>query len=162
MSRIVNTAMRKSIWVVVIILVVAAAAAFARYRLRGPAGAEVVVENIAARDLEAVVSASGKIRAKKTVNISAETSGKIVNLAVMEGQRVSRGQLLLEIDPRNLETAVQNREANLGSARSQLEQTRAQIESARVSLKQSQDNMRRQDDMWRSGLIPRDTYERAQ
>jgi len=96
------------------------------------------------------------------VNISAETMGKIVNLAVLEGQRVGKGQLLLEIDPRNLETAVQNREAGLASARSQLDQTRAQIDSARVALKQAQDNLRRHEDLSRAGLIPRDTLERSQ
>jgi HlyD family secretion protein len=88
--------------------------------------------------------------------------GKVVNLTVLEGERVKKGRLLLEIDPRNLETAVQNREASVASARSQLEQTKAQIENSRVSLRQAEDTLRRQEDMWRAGLIPRETYERAQ
>jgi len=135
---------------------------YVNYRYRRNTAPAVTTERIARRDLEAIVSASGKIRAKKTVNISAETMGKIVTLAVMEGERVKKGQLLLEIDPRNLETAVQNRQASLASARSQLEQTRAQVESARVNLKQAQENMRRQEDLWRAGLVARDAYERAQ
>jgi HlyD family secretion protein len=135
---------------------------YANFAFRRTEAVSVTVEKVARHDLEAIVSASGKIRAKRTVNISAETMGKVVNLAVAEGERVRQGQLLLEIDPRNLETMVQNREASLATARSQLEQTRAQIANARVALKQAQDNLRRQQDMWRAGLIPRDTYERAQ
>ncbi|MCC7010724.1 MAG: efflux RND transporter periplasmic adaptor subunit [Acidobacteria bacterium] len=154
--------MRKKTWIVAAILLAASAAGFAQYRSRRPAGTEVTVETIATHDLQALVSASGKIRAKKTINISAETMGKVVNLAVTEGQRVQKGELLLEIDPRNLETVVQNREASLASARSQLEQTRSQIESARVALQQATDTLRRQQDLWRAGLIPRETYERAQ
>src|SRR5262245_12692391 len=144
------------------IVVVLGAIGFVNLRFRRTTSTSISVEKIARHDLEAIVTASGKIRAKKTVNISAETPGKIVNLAVLEGERVKKGQLLLEIDPRNLETTVQNREASVASARSLLEQTKAQIENSRVALKQAQDNLRRQDGMWQSGLIPRDTYERAQ
>jgi HlyD family secretion protein len=153
---------KKKILIGVGIVAVLGAITYANLGFRRNSAVSVTVEKIARHDLEAIVSASGKIRAKKTVNISAETMGKVVNLTVMEGERVRKGQLLLEIDPRNLETAVQNREASVGSARSQLDQTRAQIENARVALKQAEDNLRRQEGMWRAGLIPRDTFERAQ
>jgi HlyD family secretion protein len=144
------------------IVVVLAGIGYANFRFRRTTATDVTVEKVSKHDLEAIVSASGKIRAKKTVNISAETMGKVVTLAVAEGERVRKGQLLLEIDPRNLETMVQNREASVASARSQLDQTRAQIANARVALQQAKDTLRRQEDMWRAGLIPRDTYERAQ
>lgn len=144
------------------LVVVLAGMGYANFAFRRTTATEVTVEKIATHDLEAIVSASGKIRAKKTVNISAETMGKVVNLAVAEGERVRKGQLLLEIDPRNLETMVQNREASVASAKSQLDQTRAQIANSRVALQQARDTLRRQEDMWRAGLIPRDTYERAQ
>ena len=153
---------RKKALIATGIVVVLGGIGYANFAFRRTTATDVTVEKIAKHDLEAIVSASGKIRAKKTVNISAETMGKVVNLAVAEGERVRRGQLLLEIDPRNLETMVQNREAGVASARSQLDQTRAQIANSRVALKQAQDTLRRQEDMWRAGLIPRDTYERAQ
>ena len=118
------------------IVVVLGAIGYANFAFRRTNATEVTVEKVSKHDLEAIVSASGKIRAKKTVNISSETMGKVVNLAVAEGERVRRGQLLLEIDPRNLETMVQNREASLASAKSELDQTRAQrdllVEAART------------------------------
>ena len=66
----------------------------------------VTVETIQKRDLEAIVSASGKIEPKKTVNISAQTMGRITRLGVQEGDRVKAGQFLLQIDPVNAEAAV--------------------------------------------------------
>ena len=153
---------KKKIIIGVIVVVVLAGLAWANMSFRRTTSVSVTVEKIETRDLEAIVSASGKVQPKRSVNISAETMGKIVTLAVAEGERVKKGQLLLEIDPRNLETMVQNREASLASARSQLEQTRAQIANSRVALQQAQDTLRRQEDMWRAGLIPRETYERAQ
>ena len=152
---------RKKLWIALGVVVVLAAVAYANFGLRGPAGTAVTVEKVTRQDLEAVVSASGKIQAKKTVNISAETMGKVVNLQVAEGDSVKAGQPLLQIDPRNLETAVQNREASLATARSQLEQTRSQAENSKVALKQAEDTLRRQESLMKEGLIPRETYERT-
>jgi HlyD family secretion protein len=151
---------RKKLFIGLGLLIALAALAYASFG-RQPTGLTVTAERISRRDLEAVVSASGKIQAKKTVNISAETMGKVVDLQVAEGQSVKAGQPLLQIDPRNLETAVQNREASLATARSQLVQTRSQAENSKVALKQAQDTARRQESLMQSGLIPRETYERS-
>ena len=55
--------------------------------------------HVKARDLEAIVSASGKIQAKRFVNMSAVQMGRVTRLAVEEGDRVKAGQFLLQIDP---------------------------------------------------------------
>jgi HlyD family secretion protein len=144
------------------VVVLFGAAAFANYRFRRVEQTQVTVEKIDRHDLEAIVSASGKVQAKRQVEISAETMGKVTNLEVVEGQTVKKGQLLLQIDPRNLETAVQNREASLATARSQLEQTRAQIANAQVALRQAQDTLVRTTDLAKSGLVAREVLERAQ
>src|SRR4051794_2723111 len=153
---------RKKLWIGLGLLVLLGAVAYANLGYTRTTGTPVTIEKITRHDLEAIVSASGKIRAKKTVNISAETMSKVVNLSVAEGQTVKKGQLLLEIDPRNLETTVQNRQASLDTARSQLEQTKASIDSNRVSLAQTKDTLKRSEDMWKAGLLARDQYERAQ
>ena len=87
--------------------------------------------------------------------------GKVVNLSVAEGDIVKVGQPLLQIDPRTLETQVQNREASLATARSMLDQTKSQVESVKVTLRQAQDDFKRQEGLWKSGLTTRDAYDRA-
>src|SRR5690242_10976540 len=134
---------RKKVLIGLGIVVVLGIIAFVNLRYKRTTAVSVTVEKITRHDLEAIVTASGKVQPKRQVNISAETMGKVVNLAVAEGDTVKRGQLLLQIDPRNLETAVQNREASLATARSQLDQTRSQVENARVNLRQSEDTFRR-------------------
>ena len=101
----------------------------------------VTVETIRARDLEAIVSASGKIQPKRLVNISADTSGRVVNLAVNEGDRVTKGQFLLQIDPKSLRTRVDSGTASLEAAESSLDQLRQAVETARVQLDQAQKNL---------------------
>lgn len=152
---------RKKLLIGLLVVAGLAAIVAANLTFQQSTGVEVTTEKIQARDLEAIVTASGTIQPKRSVDISAETMGKVVELAVVEGQDVVAGQHLLQIDPRNLETQVQNREASLASARSQLEQTRAQIDNSKVALQQSRDTLRRQEELWKAGLIPRDTYERA-
>ena len=152
---------RKKIIIGVIVVAVLAAIAYANIGLNRTTGVEVTTEAIERRDLEAIVTASGKIQPKQTVDISAETMGKVVDLGVVEGQMVSRGDFLLRIDPTNLETVVRNREANVESARLQLAQTRAQIENAKVSLQQTRDDLQRAEGLWERGLMPREQYDRA-
>ena len=143
------------------IVLVLAAVAFANFRFRRTEGITVNTERIQTRKLEAIVSASGKIQAKRTVNISADTMGRVTGLAVNEGDRVKTGQFLLQIDPRNLRTRVESSEASVQAARSAAEQLRLSLETARVAVKQAEENHRRQVDLWKGGLTTRETLERA-
>src|SRR5258706_5083240 len=105
----------------------------------------VTVETVKTRDLEAVVSASGKIQPKRFVNISADTSGRVVNLAVNEGDRVKNGQFLMQIDPRSLRTRVESGEASLKANESALDQARQGVETACVQLAVAGENVTRQE-----------------
>ena len=144
------------------VVVVLAGIAYANFRFKRVDGVTVNTEAIKKRDLKAIVSASGKIQPKRFVNISADTSGRVTDLAVNEGDRVKQGQFLLQIDPRNLRTRVQSGEASLGAARSQLEQMRLSLESARTALKQAEDAYRRQQNLAKGGLTTQETLERAE
>jgi HlyD family secretion protein len=153
---------RKKIWIAVGIVVVLAGVAFANFKFKRTEGITVNTEAVKKRRLEAIVSASGKIQPKRSVNISADTSGRITELAVNEGDSVNEGQFLLQIDPRNLRTRVQSGEASLGAARSQAEQLKLSLDSARASLKLAEDNYRRQQELWKGGLTTREQLEKAE
>ena len=144
------------------VVVILGAIAFANFKFKRVEGVTVNVETIKSRDLEALVSASGKIQPKKFVNISADTMGRVTNLAVEEGDRIEKGQFLLQIDPRNLRSAVQRTEASLLAARSSADQLKLALESAKVALKQAQDTYRRQQDLWKGGLTTKETLEKAE
>ena len=99
----------------------------------GKKGVEVRTEEVQKRDLVASVTANGKVQARTKVDIAADVSGRIVRLAVKEGQNVQKGQFLLQIDPENAQAAVQRFEAQLSSARAQAAQAKAnQIQATRT------------------------------
>jgi HlyD family secretion protein len=152
----------KKILIGVGVVVILGAIAFANFKFKRTEGATVNVEAIQKRKLEAIVSASGKIQPKRSVNISADTSGRVTDLAVNEGEVVKKGQFLLQIDPRTLRTRVQSGEASLSAARSQAEQLTLALESARTALKQAQDNRDRQQQLWKNGLTTKEQLDRAE
>jgi HlyD family secretion protein len=85
---------------------------------------EVRTEAVSRRDLVAKVSATGYIEPKRLVDISADVSGRVVELNVEEGDEVTEGDLLLVIDPARFEAAVQRAEAALAEASARESQAR--------------------------------------
>jgi HlyD family secretion protein len=94
---------------------------------RRESGVEVRTEIVQRRDLVSVVTASGVIQPTRKVDISADVSGRVVQLSVVEGQTVQRGDLLLRIDPTAFEAAVRRSEAMVAQARAQEAQARANL-----------------------------------
>lgn len=101
----------------------------------GDKAIEVRIEPVERRDLVASVTASGQVQPRRKVDVSADITGRIVRLAVREGDRVTKGQFLLEIDPSNYiaesersAAAVASSQANLRQARTSLAQARRNYE----------------------------------
>ena len=152
----------KKILIGVAILVVGAGLVGANIYFKKDSGVTVQVEKIEKRNLEAIVSASGKIQAKTTINISANTMGRVMKLAVEEGDIVRKDQFLLEIDPRAARTQVERNEAGIVAQRTAVDQARVQLESTRTQLKLAQDNLKRQQDLWRDQLATKEALDRAE
>ncbi|HEX9054752.1 MAG TPA: efflux RND transporter periplasmic adaptor subunit [Gemmatimonadales bacterium] len=98
---------------------------------------EVRMDTVSRRDLVAAVTASGKIDAEKTVDVTADITGRILKLAIKEGDVVKKGQFLVQIDPVQFEGAVSRGEALLASneaalvqARTNRDQTKRQLDRA--------------------------------
>jgi HlyD family secretion protein len=123
---------------------------------------EVQVEAIERRDLEAVVSASGKVQPKRTVNISADTIGRVTTLSVEEGDRVDKGQFLLQIDPEALESAVERSVAGLQAAREGVNTSRVAVEAARANLDLARQNLDRLTRLHQEELVSREILDRAE
>ena len=94
---------------------------------------EVRIEKVARRDLVASVTASGQVQPHTKVDLSADITGRVVRLAVKDGDMVTKGQFLLEIDPTQYQANVERATAAVASARSQAAQ-------AKPSLLQAQRN----------------------
>src|SRR4029453_13228725 len=125
---------RKNVLIIIGVVLVAAAVVGANLYFKKNKGLTVSTEVVKARDLESIVAASGKIQPKRLVQISADTPGRVVNLAVNKGARTKKGQLLLQIDPKSLRTRVDSNTASLGAAQASLGAAQASIEQIKQSI----------------------------
>ncbi|HXD74647.1 MAG TPA: efflux RND transporter periplasmic adaptor subunit [Vicinamibacterales bacterium] len=153
---------RKNVLITVAVVLVAAAVVGVNLYYRRDTGVAVTTETIRTRDLEAIVSASGKIQPKRSVNISSDTVGRVVNLMVNEGDRVKQGQFLLQIDPKTLQTRVDQGVASLRAQEASLAQMQQSTETARAQLELLKQTLARQRDLWKQQLTPRDQLDKAE
>ena len=100
---------------------------------------EVRLEKVEKRDLIASVTASGQVRPQTKVDIASDITGKIVKLAVREGQMVTKNQFLLEIDAEQAAAAVDRATAGLQSAKANEIQARANMNNSQRSYERSAD-----------------------
>jgi len=112
--------------VLAIILVGALSAAKGRNK-----ATEVRIEPVEKRDLVASVTASGQVQPHTKVDLSADITGRIVRLSVKEGDLVTKGQFLLEIDPSQYRAAAERAAAAVASSRSQSATSRPGLLQAR-------------------------------
>ena len=142
-------------WGIAIVVVLGAGGTVATVASKKNKGVtEVRTETVQQRDLVASVTASGQVRPHTKVDLSADITGKIVRLAVKEGDNVTKGQFLLQIDPQSYDAAVQRAEANLAN-------TKASLAQARASLQQATSNYRRSTEIRKSNpnLVAEDQIE---
>ena len=126
-------------------------------RARRDRGVEVREEKVARRDLVAAVTASGKIQPKKKVDISADITGRITKISVREGDIVTEGQFLLQIDPTVYEANLQRAQAAFSSTGAVVVQARSNRDQAQRALKRTQE-LREQN----PNLIAPEQLEQAQ
>ncbi|MFW6010777.1 MAG: efflux RND transporter periplasmic adaptor subunit [Gemmatimonadota bacterium] len=123
----------KVVLAVLVILFLSAVTAVGVARARG-GETEVRAEEVVERDLTAVITATGSVRARRQVNVSSDIMGRVIELNVDEGDEVERGRVLLRLDPSQTQAAVARARAALSRARSQVAQQQANLIQAQRDL----------------------------
>lgn len=114
----------------------------------------VQTEKASKRDITQVVSGTGEIQPVTKVDISAEVSGEIVNLPVVEGQTVKKGDLLVKIKADIYSERVQQQKAGVNYAQSQ-------VQVAENNLKKAELELQRTQQLFNNGLVPQADLDNA-
>jgi len=115
---------------------------------------KVTIEKVHRGDLTSFISASGEVKPKKSVNISAHVPGRIVKIGVEEGQEVKAGDFLLKLDATQYE-------ANAERDRASIQSFNAELIKADVALRNNQSFYDRQKNLFDNGLISKEQLEQA-
>ena len=144
-----SEAPRRSSWVrvLVLVLIVAAAVGFVVYRIKTNKAADqqqasgaramanrpipVAYDLVQQRSIPIYLNALGTVTAYNTVTVKSRVDGQITRINFREGQRVTQGQLLIEIDPRPYQAALSQAQGNL--IRDQANAANAQAEAQRYN-----------------------------
>ena len=128
-------------------------------RARGP---KVRVAEVARKDLEQHVVASGRVWVPTRVQISAQTPGLVVAVAAAEGEHVKAGDLLVQIDDAEARAAFAQARAAVDQASARVEQLRKvgaivateSLRQAETSLARAETDLDRAQKLAASGSVP--------
>jgi HlyD family secretion protein len=113
---------------------------------------KVTVENAKKQDLTSIVSASGEVKPKKSINISAQVPGRIIKIVVVEGQEVKAGDFLLKLDSTQYE-------ANADRDRNFIQASKADLIESEARLARDKSAYERQMKLYAEELISKDQLE---
>lgn len=130
---------------------------------KGPSSrpaARITAAMVEARAVERTVELVGTLRPEEELTISNENPGIVERILVDLGDRVTQGQLLVQLDPRDARYGFDQAQANLTSARKAFDRVRANlaagqanVQRARAVLENSQVNRRRFEDLLAEGAV---------
>jgi HlyD family secretion protein len=107
------------------------------------------------KDLVQVVTASGEVRPKRYVNVGANVSGRLIEINVVEGDRVKKGQVLARVESERYQAGLRQSEAGVAAARADLQRADADVAVARLAF----DRTRKMRD---EKLVSEQVYDQAE
>ena len=145
---------KKIIGAVVGIAVIAAVVGFSVNR-ENRKKTTVQTGKVEKKDLVQVVTASGEVRPRRYVNVGANVSGRLIEINVLEGDRVKKGQILARVEAERYEAIQRQSEAGVAASRADLQRAEADVAAAKLAF----DRAKR---MQQDKLIADSAYDQAE
>ena len=120
---------------------------------------KVATEKVEKRNVNEMVSASGKIQPEIEVKLSSEVSGEIVELNIREGDIVKKGQVLCRVKPDILQSGYDKAVASLNSQRANLAAAQEQLKQIEATFTNSEANYNRNLELFNKKVISASEFE---
>lgn len=130
---------------------------------RGARGAAqpVVTTKVSQRDMPVDVAAVGNVEAYTTVSVRSQVTGQLEQAYFHEGDLVKKGDKLFLIDPRPLESSLEQAQANLTRDQALLNQAEAQLARDTANADYQRVASDRQSKLMDRGLVSREEYDQS-
>jgi HlyD family secretion protein len=126
--------MNKKLIAIIGLVVLVVAVPLIQARIRGTAAVEVEVEKLEPRIIQSSVLASGKLVHEEEVKLTTEEIGRVTAIYVDEGQKVARGELVLQIDDQRLRAAVDQGQASVRMQEIAIQRQQLEVANLRTQL----------------------------
>lgn len=130
----------------------------------GRSGREVIPVEMAAAtqmDVPVQISSIGNIEPLSTIAVRSQIEGTLQAVRFTPGQEVKQGDLLFIIDPRPLQAALSQAEANLAKAMAAVSQGRNVVARDQATATNSKTILKRDVQLVEGGIISREEYDNA-
>ncbi len=114
-----------------------------------------------ASDVPLTVTAVGTVEAIASVDVKSRIAGQILKVAFTEGQEVTKGQVLFEIDPEPLKRQIAQIQADLGKDQALEQQARANAARDEATLKQARSSADRGLALSKEGIYSKEQTEQV-
>jgi len=131
-------------------------------RTPGAGRNEVVPVEMAAvtqRDVPTVLKAIGNVEPLSTISVRSQVEGNLQSVAFVPGQEVKKGAVLFQIDPRPLQSALSQAEANLLKAMAQVRQGQDIVAKDQAAADNDRVIAKRDANLLEAGVIAREQYD---
>ncbi|MBQ7503144.1 efflux RND transporter periplasmic adaptor subunit [bacterium] len=108
-------------------------------------GSQFSVEEVSRGTVQAVVTATGELKAVTAVDVGSEVSGTIEKIFVEYNSEVKKGQLLAQINPETLQAQVDKAKANLSKSQSSYENAQANLKNSQAAVRKAQAELTSQE-----------------
>ena len=156
---------KKTVWWIIIIVAVVVVLALI-LKSSGVFGdtnsLRVAVDTVSERTIIQSVSASGKIYPETEVKIKPDVSGEIVELPILEGDSVVKGQLLVRINQSIYNSAVMQAEASMNQSRANVNNARELVAQAQAQMNRTQSNYQRNKQLYKDKVISKMEFEQSE
>ncbi len=142
--------------VTAVIAIVGAIVYFVRFR-----PVAVVQHDVTRGTVVSEVMGTGTLEARVKANVSAKISGRIESVLVDQGDRVTAGQLLVELDDAELSQQVAIAEADVETKQAVINRVNSDITRAAAVLSQAATNFKRLSSLQKQNAISRDELDKA-
>ncbi len=153
---------RRRIIITIVSLVVLLIIGWASGLLGGKELEKVETDKVEKRTIVEKVTASGKLRPDKEIKITADVSGEITKLPVREGEKISKGEFLVQINPDEYESAVKRAKASLDNARANLAQAKSKLTEAKAQMKNSEQAFERNKRLFEKDAIAKSEFQQIE
>jgi len=152
---VANKKSRKKLYIIGGVILVAAILVVANLTRSSEKTLKVKTSRAKQGRIVSLVNATGKVQPRTVVKISANVSGEIVSMSVVEGQRVAKGDLLVQIDARTYEAQLRSSEAGY-------EATKANLSFEEASVREAELTYARVKTLFEKNLASQQEYDAAE
>ncbi len=162
------------------VLILLAALYFSDSESESPAKPIFKITEVTQGPISVNISATGVVEPNFKVEVKSKASGEVLSFPMLEGDKIKKGTLLLQLDKSDEKRNVDKAQADLSSAIAKLKKaetalilqktkyetdiktSQSEVQSAITNLKDSEDKLKRQVDLFKQKVVSQESLDSAQ